>query len=299
MNRRRLTLAATAAMAVLGLTACSTYATPDTALKGLAYTGGSWDSKAFQKCIEPGSNEVIDNGGSTFYYPVGIRTWTFSNTSGADSPPITVSTSNNQELLQSGTITFELNTDCNKYVDTRGREWPGGPLQSFHDTIGRSANAFFDDESTVVPQGWRDTLGKFLGGPVNTSMDLKGGEYTWEGLYTDPAKVDEWIKKVQADMPAQLSALTGGEQYFKIISIRLDKPQLPGPLKAQFEQAEVDRKARENAAANQAAAGNFPGGPEAQQAWRSREAEIARVQAEADCLANAQCPKTIVVTGQR
>ena len=293
MKCRRLALTLAGVTAVVGLTACSSYATPDTSQVGLAYTGGSWDSKAFQKCIAPGGNEVIDNGGETFYYPAGTRTWTFSTMPGADSGPILVSTANNQELVQSGTITFTLNTDCTPYTDAQGRAWPGGPLQAFHDKVGRSAGAFFTDESTQVPQGWRDTLGKYLGGPANRVMDLKGGEYTWEQLYADPTKVNEWIGKVKTDIPAQLAALSGGDTYFTIVDIQLDKPDLPPGLKAQFQQAEVDRKTRENAAANQAAASQFPGGPVAQQEWRAREADIALKEAEATCLANAQCPKIL------
>lgn len=289
MKCRRLTLIIAAVAVAAGLSGCTSYATPDPSQVGLAYTGGGWDSKAFQRCIAAGGNEAIDNGGSTFYYPQGTRTWVFGTTPGADSGPILVSTKNNQELVQGGTITFTLNTSCERYTDAQGVEWPGGQLQAFHDKVGRSAGAYFGDDSTQVPQGWRDTLGKFLGGPANRSMDLQGGNYTWESLYTDPAAVNNWIAAVKADIPAKLKDLSGGDEYFRIVDIQLDKPDLPGPLKAQFERAEVDRKDRENTAANQSAASNFPGGPAAQQEWRAREADIARTEGEAKCLAEGRC----------
>jgi hypothetical protein len=292
MNRAWIVTALTATAL---LTGCTTYAKPDTALKGVSYTGGEWDSKAFLKCVEPGSNESVDNGGDTYYYPVGTRRWTFGNTPGADSGPILVSTNNNVELIQGGTITFNLDTSCEPYTDKTGRVWPGGKLQMFHDTIGRSAGAFFGEESTQVPDGWRNVLGAYLGGPGNRVMDAAGGNYTWQQLYTDKKSVDDFIAKVKTDLPGQLSALTGGENFFTIIDIQLDKPDLPGPLKDAQTAAEVEKKNQETAKSTQQVAQEFPGGPQAYQVWQQAEANRKETEAKAQCLATGKC--NIVVAG--
>jgi hypothetical protein len=256
----------------IALAACST-ATPDTASVGIDYTGGAWDSQQFNKCIDPGHRDFTDLGGTTYYYPVGTRTWDFSTRPGADSPPIAVSTSNNQELIVSGTITFNLVTDCAKYTDGNGREWPGGKLQKFHDTIGRAKGAFWtSDDSTQVPQGWKDTLGLFLGGPANRAMDQVGGGVTWQNLYSDKATVDSFTKQVAAAIPGLLKQQTGGEEFFTITAIQLDKPDVPGVLKDQLQAKEAAILAQQTADQQLTFAKNFPGGLPGYQAYLEQQA---------------------------
>lgn len=272
------------------VTACSDYATPDTSSVGLAYTGGDYDEKKFEKCVPAGGNERIDWAGTTAYYPQGTRTWDFSDRSGADSGPILVSTSNNQELIQGGTITFTLDTDCTKWTDTAKppKEWPGGKLQKFHETIGRSKGAAFGEDSTVVPQGWRDTLVLFLGGPANRVMDDTGAGSTWQNLYSDKPTVDAFTKKVIDDLPAKIKDATGGDEFFKIISVQLDKPTVPEALRLQLQQKEVDILAQDTATQKRLFQESWPGGVQGYQAFQHQEAET-------KCLDEGRCP--VVVPG--
>jgi len=283
-------VAALAVTAMIGLTACSTYATPDTSSVGLAYTGGSWDSKAFQKCVPAGGNEAIDNGGDTAYYPVGTRTWAFGNGPGYDSGPIAVSTSNNQELLVSGLITFTLDTDCTKWVDgaTPPKEWAGGKIQKFHETIGRSKGAFFGEDSTVVPQGWKDVLALFLGGPANRVMDTAGGAVTWQQLYSDAGTVTTFTKTVTDDLPAKIKDATGGDEFFKIISVQIDKPTVPDALRGELEAQQRAILEQSTADQKRAFQDNWPGGQAGYQAFQRQEAET-------KCLNEGRCP--VVVPG--
>jgi hypothetical protein len=286
------------------LTGCTTYAQPDTALKGVSYTGGDWDSKAFLKCVEPGSNEAVDNGGDTYYYPITTRTYVFSNLHGADAPPIGVSTSNNQELQVGGTITFTLDTSCDPWDEmnpdpdgpgplpapgTVKKHWPGGKLQAFHDTIGRSKGAFFTEESTVVPPGWVDAMNIYLGGPANRTMDQVGGGYTWQDLYSDKAKTGLFIDAVKNQIPAQIAALTGGAEFYKVTDIQLDKPEVSGELKTQMERAEASALARTNAQADVDFAARFPGGSAAYQAWKDQQSLAQLRDAQARCFNEARC----------
>jgi hypothetical protein len=288
MKYRRLALAIAAAGTVLGLTACSTYATPDTSSVGLAYTGGSWDSKAFQKCVKPGGNEAIDNGGDTAYYPVGTRTWAFGNGPGYDSGPIAVSTSNNQELLVSGLITFTLDTDCTEWTDGSGKAWPGGKIQKFHETIGRSKGAFFPEDSTQVPQGWRDALTLFLGGPANRVMDTAGGTVTWQNLYSDAGTVTSFTKTVTDELPVKIKDATGGDEFFDIISVQIDKPTVPDALRAQLEAQQTAILEQGTAAQKRDFQNSWPGGIPGYQAFQRQEAETA-------CINRGQC--TLIPAG--
>lgn len=278
-----------AALLVL-LAGCTSYATPDTSSIGLAYTGGSWDAKTFQKCVNPGGNEAIDNGGDTAYYPVGTRTWAFGNGPGYDSGPILVSTSNNQELVVSGLITFTLDTDCTPWTDgaTPPKLWPGGKIQKFHETIGRSKGAFFGSDSTQVPQGWRDVLALFLGGPANRVMDTAGGTVTWQALYSDAAAVNTFTQKVTDDLPAKIKDATGGDEFFHIISVGIDKPTVPDALRAQLEAQQVAILEQDTAGQKRAFQEQWPGGISGYQAFQRQEAETR-------CLNEGRCP--VVVPG--
>lgn len=275
-------------LALVLVAGCSDYATPDTSSVGLAYTGGDYDEKKFEKCVPAGGNERIDWAGTTAYYPQGTRTWDFSDRSGADSGPILVSTSNNQELIQGGTITFTLDTSCTEYKDADGKIWPGGKLQKFHETIGRSKGAFFGEDSTVVPQGWKDVLTLFLGGPANRVMDDTGAGSTWQNLYSDKPTVDAFTKKVIADLPAKIKDATGGDEFFHIISVQLDKPTVPEALRHELEQKEVDILAQDTASQKRAFQESWPGGIPGYQAFQHQEAET-------KCLNEGRCP--IVVPG--
>lgn len=285
----RLLAALGAALAVL-LTGCSTYATPDTSSIGLAYTGGSWDAKYFQKCVPAGGNEAIDSGGDTAYYPQGTRTWAFGEGQGYDSGPIAVSTSNNQELLVSGLITFTLDTSCTKWTDaaTPPKEWPGGKIQKFHETIGRSKGAAFGEDSTIVPQGWRDSLALFLGGPANRVMDTAGGTVTWQNLYSDAATATAFTKTVTDDLPAKIKDATGGDEFFHIISVQIDKPTVPEGLRTQLLAQQAAILEQDTAQQKRAFQESWPGGIAGYQAFQRQEAET-------NCLNAGRCP--VVVPG--
>lgn len=277
----RLRIAAGLLVATAALGACS-YASPDTASVGLSYTGGSFESKSFSKCVAPGKKETADIGGDVYYYPVGTRTWDFSNRPGADSGPILVSTKNNQELIVSGTISFVLDTNCDPFTDAQGKQWPGGHIQKFHDTLGRSNGAFFGENSTEIPQGWRNTLGKFLGGPSERAMDTTGGNYTWQDLYSDPGTVKAFTDAVVAAIPDKVKDATGGENYFQIVSVQLDKPTVPDALRNELQAREAAILAQQTANDQRAFAESFPGGLSGYQAYL-------RQQAETKCLNEGKC----------
>ncbi len=268
---RRLRLVAVAALATLSLGACS-YASADTASVGISYTGGTFESQTFDKCIDSGQRQPTNWGGSTYYYPVGTRTWDFSTRPGADSGPILVSTSNNQELIVSGTITFNLDTSCTEYTDKNGRVWPGGKLQLFHDTVGRSKGAFFGEDSTEIPQGWRDTLGLYLGGPSERAMDRVGGGFTWQDLYSSQTVAADFTAQVTEQIPTLIAEQTGGENFFRIINIQVDKPTVPERLRSELEGQQASLLAQQTANDQRSFAESFPGGLAGYQAYLEQQA---------------------------
>ena len=73
MKRFNLRAVTGAAVLVTALSACS-YAAPDAAFVGVSYTGGTFESKSFDKCVDSGVRTPTNWGGDTYYYPVGTRT---------------------------------------------------------------------------------------------------------------------------------------------------------------------------------------------------------------------------------
>jgi hypothetical protein len=264
------------------VTACS-YATPDTSSVGLSYTGGDWESKKFNKCVPAGAVEPEDVGGYTAYYPLGVITWDFGNRPGAESGPILVSTKNNQEMIQSGTINLRLLTSCEPWTDPAGKVWPGGILQSWHENIGQRNGAAFEEDSSKIPPGWIAALSKFVGAPAERAMDQKGGDYTWQQLYSDVAIQKKFGEDVTAELPNRMKASTGNIMYWEIISVELDKPTVPDKLRDQLVEAERAGIEQQTAADKRAFQESWPGGSAAYQEFQRREAET-------DCIRRGQCP---------
>lgn len=271
-NRRSRVKAAAGAVVLTLVTAGCAFATPDTSQVAIDYTGGPFEGQEFNKCVDPGIRDQTNLFGYVYYYPAGTRTWDFSNRPGADSPPILVSTSNNQELIVSGTITFTLDTSCEEYTDAAGTVWPGGKLQKFNDTIGRGKGAYFGEDSTQIPQGWRDVLGLYLGGPAERAMDSTGGGFTWQDLYSRQDVAAQFTEAVTAQIPTLLSEQTGGENFFEIISIQIDKPTVPDALRNELQSREAALLSQATANDQLAFANGFPGGLSGYQAYLEQQA---------------------------
>lgn len=278
---RRAAVALAGAALALSMAACS-YATPDTSSIGLSYTGGEWDSKTFDNCVPAGGNTREDWGGYTAYYPVGVITFDFSDRPGAETGPLLVSTSNNQEIVQAGTVSLRLKTDCTSYTDPAGRTWPGGTLQKWHEEIGQRNGAAFTEDSSQIPPGWIAALGKFVGAPTERALDQAGGGFTWQQLYSDVDVQRRFVETVTAELPERMKASTGGELYFEIISVELDKPTVPDSLRAELTAREAAILSQQTASDQLTFANSFPGGLPGYQAYLEQQARI-------KCLNDGKC----------
>ena len=274
---RKIIIGALAA-ATVGLTGCSV-ADPDTSQLVLHYTGGPFSSQAFANCTAPGTRSVDGPGDFHFYYPAGQRTFTFRSAPeneaapapGADAPAIRVSTRNQTELVVQGTITFTLNPSCEPYTDSTGRQWPGGKLQKFHDTIGRQHVAYADTGGVPQPAGWSSVLALYVGGPAERAMDNAGLAFEWQQLYSDAASKDAWTADVESRLP-QLIADQAGDDLFLINNIQLDKPGVPAGLRAELENNQAAQLRNQTAQVDQQAASRFPGGLAAYQDYQRHQA---------------------------
>lgn len=269
MNGKKIAALAAGALA---LTACAE-ADPDTSQKTLHYTGGAWSSQAFDHCINPGVHEFNGAGDFHFYYPNGTRTYTFSDAPGADAPPIMVSTSSGIELKLRGTVTFHLNTSCEKFTDFNGIEWKGGRLQRFHDEIGRHKGAYASGGGEKQPDGWNHVLREYIGSPAETVMDDAGLGLTWQQLYGDGEKRRAWEQTVLKALPERMQAKFKADHII-IDNVELQKPDLPDALKNEqvSEQAAVLRK--RTADTDSTSAKDFPNGIPGYMAYQQQLAQL-------------------------
>jgi hypothetical protein len=287
MKKTALLVAALAAGTLLS--GCSTYARPDTSSIGLMYTGGDWDTKTFQGCVRPGDNKAEDWGGTTAYYPTGVITVDFAARPDSEMGPIGVSTSNSQEIIQAGTTSVRLQgLDCAPYTDKNGKTWPGGKLQKFHEEVGQRNSAAFTADSSQRPAGWVPLLITFVGAPTERSLDQAGGAYTWQNIYGDAATQGAFAAEARRLLPEKMAAATGGEQYFDVLGVELDKPGIPEALKTQFQAAEQARIEQETATQKRDFQNAWPGGISGYQDFQRKEAETR-------CLNEGRCP--VVVPG--
>jgi len=269
VNIRRAALVA-AGMVVCATTAgaCSV-ANPDPSQMALDYSGGPFSSQSFVSCVRPGVRHVDWPNNTMDYYPVGQRSWDFSNKPGAEAPPIKISTKNQTELFVSGSVTFTWDDSCKPYSEYRidpsnGKttlvhEWPGGLAQRFHDTIGRHTGAAATDGGQPQPEGWNNDVALYVGGPLTIAMNNAALRFNWEDLYNNPQAKTDW----QLDVERQLQTLVdqkAGARHFIINQVQLGKPELPDQLRTELENNQAATIRATTANIDKGAAASFPGG---------------------------------------
>ena len=265
-----------AALAVLSTGACSVATTSDTTV---VHKGGGLVEAADPKgCLGPASRELEKPGDSYFAYPSNQRTYAFDASydgnaakeddySGADGPAITVISKDGQELRISGTVTFNLNTNCDV-------------LQRFHDQVGNREHAFFDSPDRT-PLGWRTVLNKYMRPSLDATLDRIAKQYDWRQLYSDVTIKDAMNTEVNAKIASLVNErFQGKDEFFVNFSALILQPQADADLVASVKSTELSKaqaqatetKAKADAAAAQAAAN-------AQVSQKEAELKVARIEA--------------------
>jgi hypothetical protein len=266
--KRALTVLAGATLTALAAAGCSTVNTAPDQI-ALHYSGGSFSSQTFKECISPGTRNVNGPGEHYFYYPTGQRTFKFSDDAGSDSKPLTASTKDQQELVVKGTITFTLNTSCDKFTDSTGREWPGGKLQKFNDTIGRKYSAYATEGNVEPGDGWDQMLGVYIKDIADRAIDNEALKYGWESLYNDVSSKAKWEQDVIGAIPALVKA-QAGEDFFTINNVVLQKPDISSALKEQLAAKQAAVLRGQAAQVDQKTAESWPGGIAAYLAYQQQ-----------------------------
>lgn len=225
--------------ALLGVAGCSV-ADPNPSEVALRYNGGPFSNQQFLSCVDAGTRQVNGPNEQYFYYPHGTRTYTFAGdpgkpAPGADEGAILVNTKNNVQMNVTGSITFTLNESCTEFTDRNGHKWPGGMLQKFHDTIGRSHNMAAKDSNADfgAQNAWGTGLNLFLGGPASKALNNAGLSYAWQELYSNLDARNAFVATAAKDI-RDLVAQQAGDDFFHIQNVQIDQPQPPASTIAQM-----------------------------------------------------------------
>ena len=256
---------------VLTVTGCSIGNTTASEV-ALQYGNGPTDSKTFVACVPTGTRSIDDVNDDHFYYPQGQRDFTFSAQQGADSAQLTSTTKDAQQINVSGTVKFTLNTDCHSFKDPTGKEWPGGPLQMFHELIASKYDVAPTDGGQPMKEGWDKLLRNYIGAAIDRATDNEALKYGYLELYTDTAKKSAWEKDVLNQIPAIINTLTQGVPMFTIDAVLLQKPDIAPGLQQGLADKQAAELRQQAAEVDKQAAASFPGGVPGYQAYQQQQA---------------------------
>lgn len=202
-------------MAVMLLAACSTTSTaPDE--MALLYSGGSFDSQKFQKCVDPAHRDRAGVSDTYYTYPVGQRSFTFTNNEAnkdRDAPAISITTKDPLDMVVSGTATFNFVNTCEK-------------VEEFHRLIGAKYIREAKNRGEGMDQAWATILDTYFRQDLEKAMDATAKELEWRQLYSAPAVKEQWEDSV-AEIAPRIMEEHAKAAYFTDIRLSLDTPQPP------------------------------------------------------------------------
>lgn len=239
-----------AGLLLLALTGCGSLIKTDQQTQALWYEDGDFQAQVFKDCIKSATRERKGIGDSFYRYPIGDRTWSFTGRPGSDAGPITIKTSDSQEMSVLGFLQFTLTDDCTT-------------LRTFHERIGLKYHAYFNEDGSNS-QGWVDFLNDYIAVPINSVMDRGGMQHDVRGLYNnteitsplcDPAqkqalkcgRQDAFKLYVQNNSQAEIDRVLGIPGFIKVKLVATETPQPDQSLLDSFkkvEQAKADAAAQ-------------------------------------------------------
>lgn len=260
---------ATAAAAVIGLSACSTSIPAGSqAVKVDDYFMIPADPTV-EGCIKPETNEFNPPGGFKAYlYPSRQISYDANDDKDAEAPTtVVVSNASNgnspAELKVPVTVTFDLTKDCDK-------------LKDFHRNFGTKYQGWLNDDGSVS-DGWKNLLNYVVGQPLKNTLVSIGQKYPWQQIWNDDKVRGEFQAALTETLPRVSKERTNGVEYFSNFQVTVMKPDV---VNADLKNAIVAQQtAIQQAQATQA---KGVADAEATKAKAVADAEAAKAKATAD-----------------
>ena len=273
---------AAAVVAIGALMSGCSVANTEPDLVALHYSAGIFSPTKFEKCIQSSSRNVEGAGDKFFEYPnvASVRTYDASHRPGAETTPILVLSSDNNEMAVPVLVKLSLlSDDCTK-------------LKDFHERFGLRASAFWNGSdyseggnSSNAPAGWVNLLRMNVGAPLEVTLDRAAQKYTWRQLWNDTEVKLKLEQAVEENLQRMVDDQMGGH-YFKVMSTLVEKPEPTDPKLRETISNEVNNVAAAQAEASKADAQKDAAASQADAA-RSKldtakaEAELVRIEREA------------------
>lgn len=257
---------------IMAVTACTSVSTTGNTV-ALQYENGPFDTKAFFKCWPENKKSLSEDAGDDYvYYPAGQRDFDFGDGDGKDASAFTSTTSDNVEIKTQGVLKFELNTKCESYTDPSGKVWPGGVLQYMHETLTNQKGAYGDEDGSMSQPAWSRFLTAYLGAAADKAVDNSSLRFKHMDLYNNLDTKVQWESSVKKDAEEIVKTLTQGVPIFRVTAVVLQKPELPGSIKAGLQGQVEAELANKKAETELSFAKNFPGGIPAYQEFQKQQA---------------------------
>jgi len=243
---KKIAAVAVAVAAVAALAGCTPHYT-DPSMVALRYSGGLTEGGAFVECVDPGV-KTVDN--DTYYnYPTTQREdiWDsdkYNPEMGANSP----ADQGDLQITDSGGNTgylkikqvFTLETEC----DT---------LREFHEKIGRTRQAWFD-ENSQYGDGWLWVMNNYISSAVEQLARDAAVNYTIEELWLDPSVRSELAADIQEKIQKAVNdRMEGDAQFFKMGNISILNAEPTEEFQTLYQDRKNAQVRAETAEANKAA----------------------------------------------
>jgi hypothetical protein len=253
------------ALALMTLLAGCTQHFTDPSMVSVRYSGGVSEGGAFVECVEPGVKQVSND---TYYnYPTTQREDVWDSArfnagdvagSSADQASLRVTDKTGNAVDLKLKAVFRLETECKT-------------LQEFHEKIGRTREAWFDEESKYGA-GWLWVMNNYISSAVEQQASNFAVDYTVEELWLKPDVREALSKDIEKTIQKAVNDLTEGEtQFFEIGDVAI----LAAEPDKEFQKLYQDRKN------SQVKAETAEANKSAQLIEAQAKAEVAREQAKA------------------
>lgn len=219
MNKRIITALA---VSTIGLSACSQVPAGQQAVEVDA-----WGSPTVSGCAKEESNPGIITV-DLKRFPARQITWDANDDPGAErgpykalskpkSPPLLPDqkpdanySTGQAEMAIPVTLTFDLTTDCEQ-------------LKKFYKDYATKDNGWLNDDGTAS-EGWIKLLTYTVSQPAEQAVISITQKYPWQKIWNDEAVRIEYKNALQAQMPKDAAARTGGVEYFTNFQVTVGKP---------------------------------------------------------------------------
>lgn len=198
----------------------------DPSFQTLRYAGGVGEGSEFKECVDGGSKMVGDD---TYYpYPTSQRedVWDSDNyqqgSNSADHPDLELTDRDGRVVHVKMKISFFLNTSCEP-VTVNGRKYEGGTLQAFHEKIGKTRKAYFNEDGSYG-DGWLWAMDNYISSSATDYMSKNAKNFGAEEMYQDVSIADELQSGLDEALPGLVDAgMETDLSFYKDYTVKIYK----------------------------------------------------------------------------